>query len=122
MLPLAGGRVSEWRILIAGMLISGAALLVFPLMNGVPLLMALSFLLGVGMGGTQPLIMALLYEKAPPGRGAEVLSVRTLLINFSHSGVPLAFGALGAALGMLPVFWAMGAGLLATSYYATRRR
>jgi hypothetical protein len=66
--------------------------------------------------------MSLLYERAPPGRGAEVLSVRTWLINFSQTGVPLASGALGAAAGMLPVFWVMGAALLAAGWYATRAK
>jgi predicted MFS family arabinose efflux permease len=121
-LPLVARRVDEWRVLIVAMLVSGVALVVFPLVNGVPLLLALAFLLGVGLGGTQPLIMALLYEKAPAGRGAEVLSIRTWLVNFTHTGVPLAFGALSAALGMLPVFWAMGAGLVVASIVAARRK
>jgi predicted MFS family arabinose efflux permease len=121
-LPLAAHRVDEWRMLIAAMLLSGATLIAFPLVSGVPLLMLLSFLLGVGLGGTQPLIMALLYAKAPAGRGAEVLSVRTWLINVSQTGVPLAFGALGAVVGMLPVFWAMGASLLVAGLYSTRRK
>jgi MFS family permease len=120
LLPLVAHRMDEWRMLIAAMLLSGATLMAFPLVHGVPLLIALSFLLGVGLGGTQPFIMALLYEKAPAGRGAEVLSVRTWLINVSQTGVPLAFGALGAVLGMLPVFWAMGASLLVAGWFATR--
>jgi len=121
-LPLVAHRLDEWRVLIAAMLLSGSTLLVFPLVDGVPLLMALAFLLGVGLGGTQPLIMALLYEKAPAGRGAEVLSVRTWLINFSQTSAPLASGALGAALGMLPVFWAMGVTLLVAGFFALRRK
>lgn len=119
-LPLIAHRLDEWRMLIAAMLLSGATLLVFPLVNGVPLLLALSFLLGIGLGGTQPFLMALLYEKAPEGRGAEVLSVRTWIINFCQTSVPLASGALGAALGMLPVFWAMGASLLVAGWFAAR--
>ncbi len=67
-------------------------------------------------------VMALLYEKAPAGRGAEVLSVRTWIINFCQTSVPLASGALGAALGMLPVFWAMGASLLVAGWFATRAK
>jgi len=122
MLPLIAHRLDEWRVLIAAMVLSGATLLVFPMVSGVPLLMALSFLLGIGLGGTQPLIMALLYEKAPAGRGAEVLSVRTWLINFTQTSVPLASGALGAALGMLPVFWGMGAVLLVAGVVAARGR
>lgn len=121
-LPLFARRVSEWRMLIAAMVISGATLLAFPMVTGVPLLIALAFLLGAGLGGTQPLIMTLLYAKAPPGRGAEVLSVRTWLINLSQTSVPLAFGALGAVLGMLPAFWAMGASLLVASWFAARRK
>jgi predicted MFS family arabinose efflux permease len=121
-LPLVAHRVDEWRMLIAAMLLSGSTLLAFPLVEGVPLLMALAFVLGVGLGGTQPLIMALLYEKAPAGRGAEVLSVRTWLINFSQTSAPLASGALAAALGMLPVFWAMGATLLIAGAVAARKR
>jgi MFS family permease len=120
LLPLVAHRMDEWRMLIAAMLLSGATLVAFPLVHGVPLLTALSFLLGVGLGGSQPFIMALLYEKAPAGRGAEVLSVRTWLINVSQTGVPLASGALGAVLGMLPVFWAMGASLLVAGWLAAR--
>jgi predicted MFS family arabinose efflux permease len=121
-LPLIVHRLDEWRMLIAAMVLSGATLLLFPLVSGVPLLLMLSFLLGVGLGGTQPFIMALLYEKAPAGRGAEVLSVRTWIINFGQTSVPLASGALGAVLGMLPVFWAMGASLLVAGWFATRAR
>ena len=119
-LPLVAHRVREWSLLIAAMLLSGATLLAFPLVEGVPLLIALAFVLGVGLGGTQPMIMTLLYNKAPAGRGAEVLSVRTWLINLSQTSVPLAFGALSAALGMLPVFWAMGALLLVAGGIASR--
>lgn len=121
-LPLLGQRVNEWRMLIAAMAVSGTVLLAFPLVSGVPLLIGLAFLLGIGLGGTQPFIMALLYARAPAGRGAEVLSVRTWLINVSQTSVPLAFGAIGTALGMLPVFWAMGFALLVSGWFAARAR
>jgi MFS family permease len=120
LLPLLAHRVSRWRMLIVAMLLSGALLFAFPLVSGVPQLMALAFLMGIALGGTQPFIMVLLYEIAPPGRGAEVLSVRTWLINLSQSSVPLSFGALGSAFGMLPVFWAMGVALLAAAWFAAR--
>ena len=83
-----------------------------PLVSDVRLLVALAFLLGMGLGGAQPMIMALLYNKAPPGRGGEAVGVRTLLLNFSQAGIPLMFGALGAALGMAPVFWTMAIALI----------
>lgn len=121
LLPLLAPHVREWTVLIAAMLLTGVLLLVFPLVEGVPLLMTLAFLLGLGLGGTQPLVLALLYQRAPPGRAAEAVGVRTLLLNFAQASVPLAFGALGSALGMLPVFWAMGAGLLGAVYMVSRK-
>lgn len=62
------------------------------------------FSVHAGLGGAQPMIMALLYDRAPPGRGGEAVSVRTLLLNITQSGIPLLFGALGSALGMTRVF------------------
>lgn len=122
LLPVLAPHLREWTVLIAAMLLTGVLLFVFPLVEGVPLLMTLAFLLGLGLGGTQPLVLALLYERAPPGRAAEAVGVRTLLLNFAQASVPLAFGALGSALGMLPVFWAMGAGLLAAVYTVSRKK
>jgi MFS family permease len=94
-------------MLIGAMIATGVALFIFPLVTTVPVLIALAFFLGAGLGGAQPMIMSLLYNKAPPGRGAEAIAVRTLLINISQTAIPLLFGALGAALGMTPVFWTM---------------
>jgi hypothetical protein len=68
------------------------------------------------------MIMALLYNEAPAGRGAEAVGVRTLILNISQTGIPLAFGALGAAMGMTPVFFAMAAALAAGGWYAQRGR
>ena len=119
-LPLVIHRVSEWQMLIGAMLATGTALFIFPLVKTVPVLIALGFFLGVGLGGAQPMIMSLLYNKAPPGRGAEAIGVRTLLINISQTAIPLLFGALGAALGMTPVFWTMAL-LLVGGGYALRK-
>jgi len=110
-LPLFAHRVSEWRLLIAAMMATGVGFFVFPLVTTVPVLIAFAFVLGIALGGTQPTIMALVYAHAPPGRGGEAVGVRTLLLNFSQAGIPLLFGALGAALGIAPVFWAMAAAL-----------
>jgi hypothetical protein len=44
------------------------------------------------------------------------------LVNVSQITIPLAFGALGTALGMLPVFWATALLLSGGSWYAKRRR
>jgi predicted acyltransferase len=66
--------------------------------------------------------MALVYATAPAGRAGEAVGVRTVVLNASHTVFPLMFGALGAALGMLPVFWSMAAALAGGGWFANRRR
>jgi predicted MFS family arabinose efflux permease len=119
--PLLLHRASEWQMLTLAMLSTGVTYFVFPLVHGMPLLLTLAFILGIGLGGTQPMIMALLSSKAPPGRAAEAIGVRSLIINLSQTGMPLLFGGLGAVLGMTPVFWAVGVCLVASGYVARRR-
>ena len=119
-MPLVIHRVGEWQMLIGAMIATGIALFIFPLVTTVPVLIGLAFFLGAGLGGAQPMIMSLLYNKAPPGRGAEAIAVRTLLINISQTAIPLLFGALGAALGMTPVFWTMAV-LLVVAGYGVRK-
>ncbi len=120
-LPIFMHRVSEWQLLIGAMLTTGATFIVFPIVTGMPLLLALAFILGCGLGGAQPMIMTLLYSTAPAGRGAEAVGLRTLIVNASSLGMPLLFGALGTALGMTPVFWTMAASLLGGGYIARKR-
>jgi predicted MFS family arabinose efflux permease len=119
-MPLVIHRISEWNMLIGAMISTGIALFVFPLVHTVPVLIGLAFFLGVGLGGAQPMIMSLLYNTAPPGRGAEAIGIRTFLINISQTVIPLMFGALGAALGMTPVFWTMAALLVGAGWFTRK--
>ena len=120
-MPLLVRRVREWPTITAALLISAGSYCLFPFFTSVPLLMTLSFILGIGLGCAQPMVMALLYDTTPPGRQGEAVGVRTTVMNASSATLPLAFGALGAALGMGPVFWSM-AGLLGTGSYFVNRR
>jgi MFS family permease len=117
-LPWVVHRFNERTLLITTMILSGLMLALIPLVHSVPLLMVVSFVLGIGLGGAQPMIMAMLYEKAPPGRGAEAVGMRTQLLNITQAAIPLIFGALGALLGMTPVFFAMAAAILWGAWYA----
>jgi MFS family permease len=119
-LPWIVHRFNERIFLIAAMVLTGLMLALIPLVHSVPLLMAVSFALGIGLGGVQPMIMAMLYEKAPSGRGGEAVGMRTQLLNITQAAIPLIFGAVGAALGMTPVFFAMGAAVLWGAWYARR--
>ena len=119
-LPMLILHLSEWPLLIGGMIATGLAMVIFPLIHEVSLLMAIAFVTGLAIGGTQPMIMALLYNTAPEGRGGEVVGVRTFLINVTQAGIPLLFGVVGATLGMTPVFWCMAAALLIGGIYISR--
>jgi len=121
-LPVVVHRLREWPMLIGAMIATGVAMAVFPLLSSVPLLMLTAFLIGLAIGGTQPMIMAVLYNAAPEGRGGEVVGVRTFLLNLTQAGMPLLFGIAGSALGMAPVFWVMAAVLFAGSACGAGRR
>ena len=120
-LPALARRVREWPMVVAAMTVAGGAYALFPLAESVAPLMALSFVLGLGLGCAQPFIMSLLYAASPPGRQGEVIGIRTTMLSGSHTVLPLAMGALGAALGMAPVFWSMAVLLLAGGGFAWRR-
>jgi predicted MFS family arabinose efflux permease len=120
-MPGVARRLKEWQVITTAFVISGTAYCLFPLVTAFTPLMALSFLLGLGLGCSQPMIMSLLYEASPPGRQGEVVGVRTTILNTSSTALPLVFGAVGSALGMGPVFWAIAACLLAGGYAAGRK-
>jgi MFS family permease len=115
-LPLVARRIGQWRMLTIAMIATGTMLFVFPLFKSLSVLMLIAFLLGIGLGGAQPMIMSLVMTHAPVGRAGEAVGVRTLLLNCSQAGIPLIFGALGAAFGMAPVFWVMALALTGSGY------
>jgi MFS family permease len=120
-MPMLIRRVRQWRIIMASLVVAGTSYLLFPLVASAPLLMAISFVLGLGLGCAQPVIMSLLYEAAPQGRQGEAVGIRTTMINASQTFIPLGSGALSLALGMAPVFWLLAAGLLGAGWFARRQ-
>ena len=120
-MPLMVKRLRQWVVMSSALAVAGSAYVVFPLVSSVPLLMALSFVLGMGLGCAQPIIMSLLYEASPPGRQSEAVGLRTSLLNASHTFIPLASGALSAAAGMAPVFWLLAALLFGGAWFARLR-
>jgi MFS family permease len=103
------------------MAISLTVFSIFPLVEQEPLLMLLGFGLGLGLGMTQPLLLSLLYAATPEGRSGEAVGIRTGILSLCQTAMPLFFGAIGAALGMAPVFWSMAL-VLAGGVAFTRSR
>ena len=117
-MPWISQRMNEWQTLTCALGITAFVYYLFPLFTAVPLLLALAFLLGLGLGSAQPMVMSLLHRTSPPGRTGEAVGVRTTLMNASHTALPLLFGGLGAALGMVPAFWALAVILSAGGWFA----
>ena len=111
---------NEYQVLTTALFVAALVYLVLPFSHDATTLMTLSFCLGLGLGSSQPMVMALLHTHAPPGRMGEAAGVRMSLVQSMAVAVPLAFGTLGATVGLTPVFWSVGA-CLATGGWLTRR-
>lgn len=119
-LPALTRHYGVEAVLSSAMFACAAFFLPFPFIQFVPALLALSFGIGLALGCGQPLTLNIAYNYSPPGRSGEVTGLRLTINNITHISVPLAAGALGAALGVAPVFW-VNATLLATSGYLSRK-
>lgn len=105
-------RMGEEQLLAASLMLGTCVCLVFPFVTGFSTLLAISFVLGMGLGCGSPLSMMLSYNRAPVGRSGEAMGLRQMVNKGTEVLVPFVFGSLSAALGMVPVFW-MDAVLLA---------
>ena len=121
LMPALARRVREWTVVAGALLVAGLAYTLLPLAVRVPPLMALCFMLGIGLGSAQPMIMAVLFSASPAGRQGEVVGMRSTVLGMSTTFMPLAYGAAGSALGIGPVIWIMAAVLLAAGWQAGRR-
>jgi len=108
-MPWIARRHSEWTVLAFGVSLAVVCYALFPFMNDPVSMMIVAAMLGVAVGSGQPNVLALLHEASPAGRAAEAVGVRVTIGNASQVVLPLAFGAVGASLGLFAVFWGMGA-------------
>jgi predicted MFS family arabinose efflux permease len=106
-MPWLSRRFSEWQVLTFTLLNTSVAFVLFPLMATLAPLMAIAFMIGLGLGAAQPNVMSLIHSRSPPGRVGEALGVRTTIMNSSHVVLPLVFGAFGAVLGAAAMLWTM---------------
>ena len=121
-MPRATRRIGEVGVLTASLFIAGTVYLLVPLVSQAPLLALIAFLLGIGLGCAQPLTIILTYNHAPAGRSGEALGMRLTVNKLTQIVVPLAFGAMGSAFGLIPVFWANGAFLLTGGFLSLAER
>jgi len=121
-MPRAARSLGELGILTASLFFAGVVYLMVPFVSQAPLLALMAFLIGLGLGCAQPLTIILTYNHAPPGRSGEALGMRLTVNKLTQIVVPLAFGAMGSAFGLVPVFWANGAFLLTGGFLSLAER
>jgi len=114
-------RLTVEQIMVWFLLLAAAAFAVFPFLTNAYALMATAFVIGLGVGATQPILMTISYDRAPPGRTGEMTGLRLTVNNIARISMPIICGALGAALGSAPVFWMNALNLMATSFLSRRQ-
>jgi len=114
-------RLTAWQVLLISLCIASAGLIAMPLFSNISALLVLSALLGMSLGVGAPISLSLMYDVAPASRIGEVLGLRLAMINALQTIVPLGAGAIGAALGVRPVFWALATVLIAGTW-VTRKQ
>ena len=120
-MPTLSRRYREWQVLLFTLITAAVGFALIPFFQTLAPLMAVAFLLGLGLGAAQPNVMSLLHDRSPAGRVGEALGVRTTIMNSSHVVLPLVFGAFGSVLGAGPAFWLMASMLGAGGWTAWRR-
>jgi len=114
-------RLGERGVMVSAMVLAGCTFLAFAFTRSYAMMLTLSFIIGLGLGASQPITLSILHEAAPPGRVGEVNGMRMTLIATSQWTMPLVFGVLSVSTGMLPLFLVIGGGMLSGSWFAKRK-
>lgn len=120
-MPALARRYHEWQVLLFTLVAAALAFGLMPLFDSMAPLMAVAFLLGLGLGSAQPNVMSLLHDRSPHGRVGEALGLRTTIMNSSQVTLPLVLGAFGSVLGAAAGFWLMAIALAGGGWSAKQR-
>jgi MFS family permease len=119
-IPFLVRMLTEAQILTSAVIIATFAFTLMPLFANPYALGTTAFVLGLGVGCAEPIMMALLYVLSPQGRIAEALGLHKTVRNTTQLVVPVVFGSLGAAFGYAAVFLS-NAAMLAVAGSLTHR-
>ena len=103
-IPFLVKRSGETTILVSAIFVAAFAYLMLPLFEDARALAVIAFVLGLGVGCAQPMLMSLLYVLAPAGRIAEAIGLYKTLRSVTHIVIPVFFGSVGTAFGFATVF------------------
>lgn len=114
-LPRLLRRLGPQRVLLGGIAIMLLATLLVPWARSTWSLVALVLLAGTAAGALIPANLMLVHEGAPPGERGLANGIYGTMLGLGSALAPIAFGALGARLGLAWSFW--GAALVGTALW-----
>ncbi len=108
-IPAIAHRVREVTAVTASMVGTGLVFCAYPFAESAWAMAALSALLGITLGSSQPMVLSTLHHLTPDDRHGEALAFRSMTINLSSTAMPLVFGVAGTVVGPALLFWIVGA-------------
>lgn len=121
-IPLLMKRMTEGTVLLSAIFVAALAYLLLPFFVNAYALAVIAFVLGLGVGCAQPMLMSLLYVLAPAGRIAEAIGFYKTLRSVTHVAIPIFFSSVGTAFGFKTVFLSNSAILAFGGYLQSRNR
>ena len=119
-IPALTRRIRVDTLLSIAMVTAAAACVLFPLLQNIFALLAVSFVIGLGLGCGHPLSLTLSFERSPAGRSGEATGLRVTATNFARVAVPALTGIFSAVLGPAALLWLNAIVLAGTGYLARR--
>jgi MFS family permease len=111
------GRITIlWIFMAIGALAYG----IIPFQQQFMYLLITAFILGTGLGVTQPLTIVLSYNASPPGQSGEVLGLRLASNRLAQTIVPFLFAYISSFIGLGTIFFIKSV-LLFTGSLTARR-
>ena len=121
-LPQLISRFNEERVLGYALFAAAAGLMLIPLFRDTALLALVSFVFGFGTGCSGPVIIMLMFIHSAEGRSGEGLGLKITVNHLTKMISPIAFGALGSAFGLFPMFWINGLMMGAAGLMGRRKK
>ena len=104
-MPRLIASFKEETVLACAFYVGAAGLMLVPFFEGAAMLGLISFIFGLGMGCSQPIITMLMFSSSADGRSGEALGLRQTVTHLTKLVGPVAFGSMGSAFGLFPMFW-----------------
>jgi MFS family permease len=111
--------LGEEKVLACAFFLGAASFLLVPFFKSAVVLAMVSFAFGLGMGCGQPITMMMTFSNSAEGHSGEALGLRITVNQLTSVIVPVAFGAIGSAFGIFPVFWGIALMLASGGAFTT---